>query len=150
MTAIPFRIVKQPRAWWPVQIDGLNEDGSPVTFEMRFRFLILKVDAAAAFMRDVVEATTREVDPDVNLSALYAELVARIADDWAGVSLENGEPLRWDVPEGWRTDVDAQGMRKPLVAPNLLMLMNEGGMFRRIFDAWRACLAGERERHEGN
>jgi hypothetical protein len=127
----PFRIVKQPRAWWPVVWSGVAEDGTLVDNRIELRFRILKVDAAAGFMRDVVETTQREVEADVNLPDLYAGLVERIADDWRHVAAENGEVLPW-TPE------------------NLRLLMNEGGMFRTIFRAWQACLAGERDRHEGN
>lgn len=82
-------------------------------------------------MREVVDATARELSPDTDLPAMYAELIGRIADDWRHVAAENGEALPW-TPE------------------NLRLLMNEGGMFKTVFNAWRACLAGERERHEGN
>lgn len=130
-TPLPFRIVRQPRAWWPVSWDGVAEDGGIVANRIELRFHILKVDAAAAFMREVVDATARELAPDTDLPAMYAELIGRIADDWRHVAAENGEALPW-TPE------------------NLRLLMNEGGMFKTVFNAWRACLAGERERHEGN
>lgn len=126
-----FRIVKQPRAWWPVTWRGVAEDGSVVDHRIELRFRLLKVDAAALFIRDVIDAQAREAEPGTDLPGMYADLVARIADDWRGVGAENGEPLPWS-PE------------------NLRLLMNEGGMFTHVFAAFRACLAGEPEVRRGN
>lgn len=145
-----YRIVKQARAWRPVQWPGITEEGEPVTNQIELRFRILKVDAATAFIREVVEAQSRESLAGVDQPQVYAELVAQIADEWRGVLAENDEPLRWDVPGSWIDDKDAEGKRKPLVAPNLRTLMNEGGMFTHIFSAWRDALAAAPKVREGN
>ena len=145
-----YRIVKQARAWRPVEWPGISEDGESVTNRIELRFRILKVDAATAFIREVVDAQARETRPDVDAPQVYAELVAQIADEWRGVLAENEEPLRWDVPESWIDDKDEAGKRKPLVAPNLRTLMNEGGMFTHIFSAWRDALAAAPKVREGN
>ncbi|MDQ1229272.1 histidine kinase [Sphingomonas sp. SORGH_AS_0879] len=150
MTQPIYRIVKQPRAWSPVTFPCVMEDGSVVEFSIEMRFRLLKVDAAAAFVAEVVRVRGLEDEPGVDQAQLYTELVAQIATDWRGVHAENGDPLPFDVPEGWATDLDGEGKRKPLVAPNLRSLMNEGGMFIHIFDAFRACLAGQPKARAGN
>lgn len=126
-----FRIVKEPRAWWPVTWNGVDEDGKLVENRIELRFRLLKVDAAAAFIRDVVEAGKIEAEEGADLPGTYAALVGRIADDWRGVGAENGEPLPW-APE------------------NLRLLMNEGGLFTHVFAAFRACLAAAPKAREGN
>lgn len=126
-----FRIVKQPRAWFPVVWDGLDEDGNVVENRIEMRFLLLKVDAAAEFIRDVVAFSAKEGEPDVDVPQGYADLIGRISDDWRGVGAENGEPL-------------------PFTPENLRLLMNEGGMFTHVFNAFRSALAGQGKAREGN
>ncbi len=150
MTQPIYRIVAQPRAWTPVTFPVVMEDGTVATFTIEMRFRLLKVDAATAFIAEVVRVQALEDEAGADHAQLYSELVAQIATDWRGVHAENGDALRFDVPETWLTDVDAEGQRKPLVAPNLRSLMNEGGMFIHIFDAFRACLAGQPKTRAGN
>lgn len=150
MTQPIYRIVAQPRAWTPVTFPVVMDDGSVQTFMIEMRFRLLKVDAATAFIGEVVRVQALEDQEGADRAQLYSELVAQIATDWRGVHAENEEPLRFDVPETWLTDLDAEGKRKPLVAPNLRSLMNEGGMFIHIFDAFRACLAGQPKARAGN
>lgn len=126
-----FRIVKEPRAWWPVVWTGVAEDGSLVENRIELRFKLLKVDATAAFVREVRAISDAERDEDADLPALYAEAVLRVADDWRGVGAENGEPLPWTLE-------------------NLKLLMNEGGLFTHVFNAFRACLAAAPKAREGN
>lgn len=130
MTA-PFKIVRQPRAWWPVTWPGVTEDGEIVENRIELRFRLLKVDEAAGFLTDAIEAGERENERGVDLPKLYADLVVRIADDWRNVHAENGEKLPW-TPE------------------NLRLLLNETGMFRHVFRAFRGCLAGQAETRAGN
>ncbi len=150
MTQPIYRIVAQPRAWTPVTFPVVMEDGTVATFTIEMRFRLLKVDAATAFIAEVVRVQALEDQGGADHAQLYSELVAQIATDWRGVHAENGDPLRFDVPETWLTDVDVEGQRKPLVAPNLRSLMNEGGMFIHIFEAFRACLAGQPKTRAGN
>jgi len=150
MTQPIYRIVAQPRAWTPVTFPCVMEDGTVQSFTIEMRFRLLKVDAATAFIAEVVRIQALEEEAGADHAQLYTELVAQIATDWRGVHAENGDPLRFDVPENWLTDLDAEGNRKPLVAPNLRSLMNEGGMFIHIFDAFRACLAGQPKARAGN
>ncbi|MGW8138972.1 histidine kinase [Sphingomonas zeae] len=150
MTQPIYRIVAQPRAWTPVTFPVVMEDGTVQTFVIEMRFRLLKVDAAAAFIAEVVRVQELEAEGGVDQAQLYTELVAQIATDWRGVHAENGDPLRFDVAENWLTDVDADGKRKALVAPNLRSLMNEGSMFIHIFDAFRACLSGQPKTRAGN
>lgn len=128
---IPFKIVKQPRAWWPVAWPGVAEDGALVDNRIELRMRLLKVDESAAFIRDAMQAADREGGEDVDLAAVYAGLVTRIADDWRNVHAENGEPLPWSEA-------------------NVRLLMNEPNMFTHVFRAFRACLSGRAEVREGN
>lgn len=146
----PFKIVKQPRAWWPVTFSGVTEDGAIVENAFELRMLLLKDDAFAEFLWDAQEAADAELARGADRAGLYAPLVARIADDWRGVHAENDEPLRWDVPAGWRDDKDGDGRRRPLNAPNLRLLMNEPGMFTHVVRAFRACQAAQPQVREGN
>jgi hypothetical protein len=150
MTQPIYRIVAQPRAWTPVTFPCVMEDGTVQTFVIEMRFRLLKVDAAGAFISEVVRVQELESQGGIDQAQLYTELVAQIATDWRGVHAENGDPLRFDVPETWLTDLGEDGKRKALVAPNLRSLMNEGSMFIHIFDAFRACLAGQPKTRAGN
>lgn len=150
MTHPIYRIVAQPRAWTPVTFPCVMEDGNVQTFTIELRFRLLKVDAATAFISEVVRVQALENEAGADHAQLYSELVAQIATDWRGVHAENGDALRFDVPENWLTDLDANGQRKPLIAPNLRSLLNEGSMFIHIFDAFRACLAGQPRTRAGN
>lgn len=126
-----FTIVAKPRAWWPVTWSGVSEAGDIVENSIELRFHLLKVDAAAAFIRDVVAAQEREGEDGLDLADLYAALVERIADDWRGVHAENGDILPW-------------------TPAHLRLLMNEGRLFYHVFAAFRACLAAAPETRAGN
>ena len=126
-----FKIVKEPRAWWPVEWKGVAEAGTIVDHRIELRFRLLKVDATAAFIADVVAATEVEQQPGADLPTTYAELVMRIADDWRGVGAENGEPLPWSLD-------------------TLKLLMNEGGLFTHVFNAFRDCLRAAPKARVGN
>jgi len=131
-----YRIVKQAQAWWPVEWDGVDEGGTIVTNRIEMRFRILKVGDSAAFIRDAVELRDREQEAlasgaDTDLATLYAELVERIATDWRGVEAENGEPLPWQTA-------------------NVVLLMNEPGLFGHVVEAFRGCLAAAPKVRAGN
>ena len=131
-----YRIVKQPQAWWPVEWDGVAEDGGIVANRIELRFRLLKVAEAAQFIRDAMALRTREQEEMVagkgdELAVLYAGLVERIATDWRGVEAENGEPLPWQTA-------------------NLALLMNEPGLFAHVSEAFRGCLAAEPKIRAGN
>ena len=55
MTTLPFKIVKQPRAWWPVAWPGVAEDGGIVDNRIELRMRLLKVDEAGQFIRDAMQ-----------------------------------------------------------------------------------------------
>lgn len=159
---MPYRIVSQPRAWWPVEWPGVAEDGAIVTNRIDLRFHLLKVDAGADFVRDVEEARRRETEDGVDLPLLYAGLVQRIAGDWRGIEAENGEPLRWDgaslaaIAAAAKLDADdtsaaAEATRAAAApGPNLRALLNEPGLFARVFESFRAALNARPKLREGN
>ncbi|UIJ46899.1 histidine kinase [Sphingomonas cannabina] len=152
-----YKVVKNPRVWFPVKWDGLAEDGTIVVNAIEMRFRLLKVDEAVEFMRDVfaaqaavVEAERGDAAEKADLAQIHAELIARIASDWRHIEFENGEPMRWDVPDDWLTDLDGKGKRKPLKAPNVRMFFNEPGTFLAAFNAWRDAQNAKGEIRAGN
>ncbi|HEU4958963.1 MAG TPA: histidine kinase [Sphingomonas sp.] len=131
-----YRIVKQAQAWWPVEWDGVAEDGTIVTNRIEMRFRLLKVADSAGIIRDAAQLREREQEAmkagkETDLAALYAELVERIATDWRGVEAENGEPLPWQ-------------------AANVALLMNEPGLFGHVVEAFRGCLSARPQIRAGN
>lgn len=128
---MPFTLVKAARAWWPVEWDGVAEDGAIVSNKIEMRFRLIKLDEAALFARDALAAQAKEQEDGADLAAIYVGLVSRIADDWRGVNAENGDALPW-TPD------------------NLKLLMNEPGLFTVTFDAFRRCLAAAPKVREGN
>jgi len=127
-----YRIVKRPFAWWPVDLKIVEPEGGTIaetSFEMHFR--ILKVDESAAFMKQAMEAIAAERSPDAEHAKIYADMVQEIADNWRGIEAENGETMAWSND-------------------NLVLLMNEPGMFGHVFEAWRACLNAAPRIREGN
>lgn len=128
---MPFTIIKTPRAWWPVKLDIVGEDGAieKAAFDMRFR--LLKVDEAVAIEQAVKDATAKELAGDSDLATVYAGLVERFADDWRHVLAENGEALSWSPA-------------------NLRTLMNEPRLFTKVLEAFRDCLNAAPELREGN
>lgn len=128
---MPFTLVKAARAWWPVEWDGVAEDGAIVPNAIDMRFRLIKLDEAATFARDAITAQSKEQEDGADLAAIYAGLVARIADDWRHVNAENGDALPW-TPD------------------NLRLLMNEPGLFTVLFDAFRRCLAAAPKLRVGN
>lgn len=131
-----FRIVARPRAWWPVTWDGVTEDGDIVTNRIELRFWRMKqpeyIEALQASddVRDEMmkAAAAGEVQRVPQIQAAY---VSRIACDWRGVELENGEMLKWSDE-------------------NLTMLMHETGLFDRVLTAFQACNLASKEAREGN
>jgi hypothetical protein len=151
-----YRIVRRAQAWWPVEWDGVTDDGSIVTNRVELRFHLLKVDAGMAFIRDVEAARDRELADGVDLAALYAGLVQRIASDWRGVEAENGETLRWDgasleaIAAAGRDGATSVEVTAGQPGPNLCLLMNEPSLFTAIVHAFRACLAARKDIRSGN
>jgi hypothetical protein len=149
MGAVAFRIVAQPRAWWPVSFPGVTEEGEVVENRFEMRFMLHGEDehaqllARVAMLRDKAETMALEAfgeNPtaaDVEakkltiLSALYAETVKEFAVDWRGVGAENGELLKFGDKE-------------------VRLLMNMPGVFRATFEAYQSCRLGGMAVREGN
>lgn len=154
-----YKIVKKPTVWWPVKIDVAVDDGEVVTMTFDLRFRRMKADELQALLPDLEKARQAEIAAGVNISSgekapdlalIWAELVAMLATDWRHVTADNDEPLRWDVPEGWLTELDEKGQRKPLDAPNLVALLREAGMFTAIYIAFQDCMAARADIRAGN
>lgn len=146
-----YKIVKQRTAWWPVEFDGVDDDGKIVKQRMELRFRLMKVDSVAGLVEEFEQVQRAEADTSARgMPDRYAELLAQMACDWRGVLAENDEPLRWDVPSDWTPERDAAGNRAPLNAPNVRALMNEPMVFGHAFMAFRACINAEPGIREGN
>lgn len=173
-----FKIVKQPRAWWPVEFPGVAEDGSIVTNKFEVQFNLLKVDAAAEWMMEmlsVAQGETKNIGRDGKLLPdIYAGQVARVANNWRGIEAENGDPLAYDGDKWLEAIAEADAARSAAEAiadadariaalakvpdvptpigggANLRLLMNEPGMFTHVFNAFRACQAAKAETRAGN
>lgn len=91
-----FRLVKQARAWWPVEWQGVAEDGTLVTNLIKSQFSLLKVDGVAKFVADAHAIQRREDITDENLPAVFAGLICRVLTNWQGVCFENGDPMPFD------------------------------------------------------
>lgn len=167
-----YRVVRQPRAWWPVTFPGVTEEGKIVTNRFEGQFNLLKVDAAADWIAKVLEARKVENGKGTDLAALYASLVCVVLNNWREVEAENGDAMAYDGDK-WleavveaeaeaarkKAEAEAAGLEFVPVATipqpksggdNLRMLMNDQGMFMHIFDAFRACINAKAEIREGN
>lgn len=130
-----YKIVANPRAWWPVTWPGVSEEGEVVENRIEMRFVIHSEDDHQALINEVSELS-RRADESVgeekqSLSFYYTELVQRIAVDWRGVLAENGEPLKWEQE-------------------NIRLLMNQPGVFAASVAGYRSCRTGGKEVREGN
>lgn len=121
-----FRIVAEPKAWWPVTWPGVAEDGKIIENKIEMRFLLLKVDAGVEMMRaaNAAKEKTAASEDRVIVSREFAKALKPFVRDWRGVAAENGEPL-------------------PFNDDNLALLMNEPGVFEKTLEAYRDCLAGQ-------
>lgn len=130
-----FTIVRQIKAWWPISFAGVTEAGDVVTNSFRMRFLVLDEDAHQELERDVLKMVDQAGDGAV-LSALAADVVERIAEDWEGVTIEgdNGE-----APQSL-----------PFNRDNILTLVRVPNAFMGIVAGYRACRAGQPETRRGN
>ena len=126
-----YTILKAPVAWWPVAWDGVGEDGAPIKCQFEMRFRLLKVDAVVDFMTEVETVREKEGTAGRDLAKLYAGLIEKVSTDWRGVLAENGDPV-------------------PFATDALTQMMNEPGMFARVFDAFRDCINGRHEARAGN
>lgn len=132
-----FKIVKSPKAWWPVFIPGVTDDGTVVENKFEMRFRILDDDenrAVAEEMQRVAEA----FDPaTASESELAAQLVEKIAEDWRGVEME--DPAGGDA-----------AISLPFTPDNIRMLVKLPNAWDSIARAYRACRTATPEKRLGN
>jgi hypothetical protein len=144
-----FRIIAEPRAWWPVTFPGVTEDGEVVENRFEMRFLLHGEDEHAQLSSKIallparaeqlaVQGFGHDATPEAVgerkltiLSRLYTEVVREIAADWRLVGAENGDPLKFEDE-------------------NIRQLMNLPGVFRATFEAYRSCRLGGKDAREGN
>jgi hypothetical protein len=120
-----YKIVKNPRAWWPVTFNSVSEEGEIVENKFEMRFRILDEDELAELTKlerkiDVSEAVPSEV---------AAEIVLKIAEDWKGILDDDGS--------------DA-GASLAFTPANVAMLMKVPNVYFGVAAAFRACRAGVR------
>lgn len=118
-----YKIVKQPRAWWPVTFAGVTEEGEIITNSFKMRFRILDEDEQAELMKD---ETPIEGLP----SEQAAAAVLKIAEDWQGVTEDDGSEA---------------GRSLPFTPENLAMLLKVPNVAIGIAAAYRDCRAGIRK-----
>ena len=132
-----FTIVKNPKAWWPVIVPGVTDEGKPVSnqFEMRFKLLD---DAQSVALQDTILAGLGSggIGSLADVQQKNIAAVMRIAEDWRGVEMECGK--------------DQAAASVPFSAENVWMLCNLPNVSDAIFRAYQACRAGEPEIRRGN
>lgn len=128
-----YRIVKDRKAWWPVEWKGVDDDGQIITNRIELRYRLLKVDEAFAVAKAVDSAREVEQTADASerLATLYTDIVLQMADNWRQVEAENGDPL-------------------PFSAETVRLLMNEPGLFGHVFSAFGDCINARDEVRAGN
>lgn len=129
-----FKIVKNPKAWWPVTFPGVTEDGQVVENKIEVRFVLHDEDENIQLARDMGAASEEAAD-DVLPSAFAADIVMRIAEDWKGVTLDDGS---------------VDGMSLPFTRENVAMLVRVPNAFDGITAGYRACRAGRAGARQGN
>lgn len=153
-----FKIVKDRRAWWTVQFNGVTEEGRVVTNEVELRFFIHPetvntqlmveaeripdrarqlvtpdLEAAGKNASDVTEEEMGELMLE-KLGQVMAEFLQRLACDWRKVGAENGDPLRFELE-------------------HIIDMVNVPGFFQAAVTAYAKCrvgLKGEKGAKEGN
>lgn len=130
-----YKIVAQPKVWWPVSFKGATEDGEVVenVFEMRFR--ILDEDENAQLDREITQVREADDINDRTLSDVMCPIVLRMAEDWRGVTEDDGT-------EG--------GASLPFNEENLKRMLRVPNVTAAIARAYRAARAGEPARRAGN
>ena len=130
-----YKIVSQPKAWWPVLFKGVTEDGTVVenTFEGRFR--ILDEDENLQLERDIAKVRADEDVDEKSLSELIAPLIMKFLEDWRGVTEDDGTEAGASLP------FNEENLKRMLRVPNV-----SGA----IATAYRAARAGEPETRKGN
>lgn len=130
-----YKIVKSPRAWWPVTFPGVTEDGEVVENKFEMRFKLLDEDEQAEIETELRLIADREDAADKKPSELSAPIIMRIAEDWRGVVTDDGTEA---------------GASLPFNQENVATLMKVPNVFLGVARAYRACRAGQAETRRGN
>lgn len=131
-----YKIVSQPKAWWPVRFNGVSEEGEIVENGFEMRFVLLDEDENLVLERDIIALSeTAASAGETSFSALATPIVQRIAEDWRGVTEDDG------------TD---DGRSLPFVTENIARMLRVPNVLGAIATAYRAARAAEPERRKGN
>ncbi len=130
-----YKIVKSPRAWWPVTFAGVSEEGEVVKNGFEMRFKLLDEDEQVEVELEFRKVAEREGADQLKPSALMAEAVMRIAEDWRDVTMDDGSET---------------GASMPFTPDNVAELMKVPNVFWACAAAYRACRAGEPDARLGN
>ncbi len=135
-----YKIVSQPRAWWPIQFNGVTEDGEVVSYEIRGRFIILDEDEFFQFNEDVVNVATALTEAESpedrkTLSSVLSPFILRILEDWQGVTEDDGSEAGRSIPFG------KDGLERMLRVPNFAT---------GVTDSYRKLRAAQPEQRKGN
>lgn len=130
-----YKIVKSPRAWWPVTFAGVTDAGEVIENRFQMRFKLLDEDEQIEVEREFRAVAEREGVDQLKPSKLMADAVMRIAEDWKDVTVDDGTEA---------------GASLPFTAENVAMLMAVPNVFWACAAAYRACRAGEAPARLGN
>lgn len=130
-----FTIVKNPKAWWPVIVPGVTEEGKAVTNEFKMRFCILDNEELTALATATSGAEASANQTEGKAAELTADFIMKLAEDWSGVEMagEKGSVVSL-----------------PFTRENLIMMVGIPNVTDAIVRAYVACRAGEPEVRRGN
>jgi hypothetical protein len=127
-----FKLVKDRRAWWPVEWKAAAEDGGElIDNRIELRFRVMEVEALFDWRDRAAKLDGLDRKSARTFATRAAEAVMEIADDWRGVAAENGETLPWS----------AENVARLMSMPNMLLI---------VIQAFNDCLAGREKVREGN
>ncbi len=130
-----YKIVSQPRAWWPIRFNGVSEDGKTIENVIEGRFIILDEDEFKQFEDDMRPVLFGDDGASQKLSELLAPFILRILEDWKDVLEDDGTEA---------------GKSLPFSADNLKRMLRVPNFATAVATACREVRTGEPERRKGN
>lgn len=129
-----FVVVKNPRVWWPVIVPVLTEDGVREEQEFKMRFVLHDEEANMAIAVEVDPIVPLVDDTPAKRLDRLADGVMKLAEDWAGVMMQEGE----------------QQISMPFTRDNIRMVIGLPNVADAVLSAYRSCRRAEPERRLGN
>ena len=166
-----YKIVKEPRAWWPVEFKGVSEDGTVVTNQVELKFILHDEDDHLAILAEaaalpgkarklvasIMAVTFEGVDPALAAEALA---MAEATDEPAPAGPAGpAEQTRIAViyatflqklAVDWRGVGAENGDPLKWTPEEIAQLCAVPNFFKAAVAAWRDCRAGEKDTRAGN